>query len=254
MNVLDAVSTAFTSTLDSRAHRDGELITLPISLSNGNLVQIYVEQMSDDLWFVSDDGVTAQELAMAGVNLASQKPAIASWAELIRSLPLDPPVLRDDVNEYELAGLAPAGRLGTAMLALAEGVIRGEGLRALAPSFRARRFRDVIVKAATTHDLPVLVDAPMPTKHGGHRKVSVKVIGRRETYMQAVSARGAVIDGFDKAQAVFSSAEVPPESLVAVMSDGVRLDAWQWETLRDLGTPVLEAELDRYMSTLAPVA
>lgn len=251
MNAIEAVSQAFTSSLASNKHGAGELVTMPIALGNGNLVQVYVERVSDELWFVSDEGQTAGELALAGVNLSSQKNAAASWEALVRSLPISPPVLRDHVGDYVLAGQVESGRLGIAMLAIAEAAVRGDGLRALAPGYRARRFRDVIVQSAGRHDLPVLIDAPMPTHHGGSRRVSVKVAGAQDTYLQAISGKGSVIDGFDKAQAVLSSANVPKERLVAVLARSVRLEAWQWETLRDHGIPIVETELDHYMEQLA---
>lgn len=251
MSTLDDVARAFTTSLRSDVVDDGELITLPLSLSSGNLVQLYVEQVSTDRWFVTDQGQAAQELALHGVNLESQKSAASSWSEIVRSIAIDAPVMREGLGRYELAGWLAKGDLGGGVLAVAEAVVRADALRALAPGHRAQRFRDVIVQSAGRVNLSVLVDAPMPTRHGGKRPVSVKVSGAKATYIQAVSGRGAQIDGFDKAQAVFSSADVPKSELVAVLASRVQLEPWQWETLRDSGTPIMETELDGFMDQLA---
>lgn len=251
MSTVEEIARAFTTSLRSDAVDGGEMITLPLSLSSGNLVQLYVEKVDTGRWFVTDLGQAAQELALHGVNLETQKAAAASWAELVRSMAVDAPVMREDLGRYELAGWLESGDLGSGVLTVGEAVVRADALRALAPGHRAQRFRDVIVQSAGRRNLSVLVDAPMPTKHGGKRAVSLKVSGEHATYIQAVSGKGAAIDGFDKAQAVFSSAAVPKDELVAVLANRVKLEPWQWETLRDSGTPIMEAELDGFMERLA---
>ncbi|CUR54653.1 hypothetical protein NOCA2210003 [metagenome] len=249
MTTIEAVSAAFNRTLSSEPRGSGEVLTLPLGLSNGNLVQIYVEQLASDRWLVSDRGQAAFELAIAGVNIETQKAANASWQHLVRSILLDAPIMLD-TQPHELAGTSTGAELGNAVLLLGEAVLRGEGLCALAPSYRTRKFRDVIVQAAGKQDLAVQLDAPMPTRHGGNRSVSLAVQGQRPTFVQAVSGRGSAIDGFDKAQAVFSSADVPRDQLVAVLASRVHLAPWQWETLRERGNPIMESELDHFMSNL----
>lgn len=252
MNVLDSVTEAFVSRLRTDTAGEGQIITVPTPLTNGNLVQIYVERVGDDRWLLSDEGQAASELALAGVNLATQKNAAASWLQLARGLNLMPAVLGEtaDVGQFDLAGVTDGDSLGRSILALAETVARGEALRVLAPGYRAKRFRDLIVQAANRRELPVVLDAPMPAKHGGTRPVSVKVVASSAVYLQAISGKSSQIDGFDKAQAVFSSAAVERDQLVAVLARSVHLEPWQWETLRDSGTPMPEENLNKYLDSL----
>ena len=142
MSVVDTVANAFSRALNSEPTGDGETITLPIGLSNGNLVQLYVERLDDDRWLISDKGQAAFELAVAGVSLDTHKAAAGSWQHLVRSLSLEAPIFME-TGEFDLAGVVDTRALGRGILELAENVVRGEGLRALAPTYRARRFRDV---------------------------------------------------------------------------------------------------------------
>lgn len=251
MDIEQTVLAAMSARLRVRESGAGALVTLPISMTSGNLAQVYVEQVSDDSWFVTDQGVAAGELALAGVNLATQKAAGASWAELRRRLGVPPPMLRDDVRDFDLAGMATSSELGKAVVAVGEGIIRGEALRALAPGYRRRRFRDVIVQAAGKRELPVVLDAPMPTRHNGQRRVSLMVPAASDTYIQAISASRSTQETFDMAQSILTSTALGADSLAIVLQSGVRLEDWQRRTLADHRAPIDEAELDDFMRRLA---
>lgn len=253
-DIAEAVVNEFVGRIKSRELGDGALVTLPFAMSTGNLVRVYVEQMGDDSWFVTDRGSAAAELALAGVNLDTQKAAGASWAHLRRTITVEPPLFRNDVRDYDLAGLTDTEGLGRSVLAIGEGVVRGEALRALAPGFRRRRFRDVIIQAAGKKNLPVVPDAPMPTKHNGQRRVSLMVPGageRGETYIQGISASRSSQETFDMAQSLLTSAALGEDRLAIVLQHGVRLEKWQRQTLEDHGAPVEEDRLDEFMAKLA---
>lgn len=253
--VMEAVLQAFGRRLDSHRYRRGELITLPMSLGNGNLIQVYVEQVDAERFLVSDLGQAAFELATAGVSLEPGRAAGRSWELIVKNLSLDPPLLVEQADDYQLVGTSVPNRVGESVLELAEAVLRADALRGLAPSRRGRRFRDTIVAAAGRANLHVLPDAPMPTKHGGLRRVSLAVYpadqGAPEIFIQAVGQRSSSIEGFDKAQAVLTSASLPTDRLVAALADGLRLETWQIETLRDHGTAIMERDLDAFMTNLA---
>lgn len=246
-----AVLNALTGRLRVRDSGIGAVVTLPLTMTTGNMVQVYVEQMADDAWFVSDQGVAASELALAGVNLVTQKGAGASWAQLRRRLGVDPVLMRDDVRDFDLAGMTTGATLGRAVLAVGEGVVRGEALRALAPGYRRKRFRDVIIQAAGRRNLPVVPDAPMPTKHSGQRKVSLMVAGSRDTYMQAISSSKSSQETFDIAQSILTSTALGRDSLAIVLQRGVVLEGWQRETLNEHGAPIDEDNIDEFMDRLA---
>lgn len=250
-DIRDAIIDAFAGRVKVRESGTGSLITLPFALSTGNLARVYVEQIADDAWFVTDRGSVAAELALAGVNLETQKAAGASWAHLRRTIRIDPPLLRDDVRDFDLAGLTDTESLGRSVLAIGEAMLRGEGLRALAPGYRKRRFRDVIIQAAGQRNLPVVLDAPMPTKHNGQRKVSLMVPGSREIYIQAISASRTSQESFDIAQSILTSTTLGEDRLAIVLQRGVHLEKWQRETLEDHGAPVEEGDLDVFMTRLA---
>jgi len=78
---------AISADATATAYGSGELLTLPMSLTDGDAVSIYVEAVGDDLYVLSDRGLAADALALAGVDLSS-KSAAASWAAVRRSLPL----------------------------------------------------------------------------------------------------------------------------------------------------------------------
>lgn len=245
------VLSALAGSIRRRDHGNGALLTLPLAMTSGNLVQVYVEQVADDSWFVTDQGIAAGELAMAGVNLQTQKNAGASWAQLRRRMGVSPALFRDDVRDFDLAGMATESELGRAIVAVGEGVVRGEALRALAPGYRRRRFRDVIIQAAGKVDLPVVLDAPMPTKHNGQRRVSLMVAGEHDTYVQAISSSKTTQESFDIAQSILTSTALDAGSLAIVLQRGVHLEKWQRETLEDHGAPIDEERLDAFMGKLA---
>lgn len=250
MTALEATRAALSASVRSRTFADGELVTLPLATSARNLIQLYVEQVQQDRWLVSDLGLAAGELATAGVDLNSRKVARQSWGFLLAQMGLEAPVMHD-VGDYHIAGIAVGSQLGPAILSVGQTVVRADMLRVLAPGFRAQRFSEVILAAAGAREVPFTPNAPMPTKHGGSRQVTVRIEGSRRIYMQGVSARNSPIDGYDKAQSVFASAEVEKDDRVAVVADALKLDRWQWETLEDTGVPLHERDLDAFLSNVA---
>lgn len=254
MIVLDAVRTALTDRVAVQTSGAGEVVLLPLFYSTGNQVRVWVERLADDEWLVSDRGVAAGELAIADVDLEAGRPVVLnSWARVAASTRLPLASLRDGVEAFDLAGVVDAEHLGRAVLDVAEASMRGEMLRVLAPGYRARGFREeVIARAGERH--PIVPNAPMPTKHGGRRSITVRVDGEngRTVYVQAVSGKSSALDGFDKAQAVFSSAAVESGQLVAVLADPVKLETWQWQTLEESGRPVHQRDFDALLSELVP--
>lgn len=250
MKTIDAVRTALAGRLHVEGSDGDQLITLPLAFSTGNLIQVRIQRIDADRWLVSDRGVTAGELAMAGVDLDGRQSASDSWTALAAQMRLDAALLQE-VDRYELAGVTTRENLGKAVLAVGETALRGEMLRVLAPGYRARSLRDKVIALAGDRDFAVVPNAPMPTRHGGSRAVTVRIETNRPVYVQAVSGKKSALDGFDKAQAMFSSAEVGKEQLLAVIADPVQLEAWQRETLQESGQMVQEGDFDAYLDRLA---
>ena len=252
ITAIESVLDAFSRGLVTQPFEDGELMTVPLALASGALVRVYVEQLADDAWLVTDRGQASSELALAGVNLEQNRSAAMSWYAIVRDLDLSPPVLTTRAADYELAGLTSRSTLGESVLVVAEAALRADALRALAPGFRRRRFRDVIIRTAGEYELPVIPDAPMPVRHGGQRRVTCRVDGDgSKYYMQGVSANSKGLNGFDRAQSVLSSADVHDGEVLAVVESGMSLRGWQREMLDEHGRVLFETDLSGFMRQLA---
>lgn len=228
----------------------GELVTLPFTYSTGNLVQVLVSRISDGEWLITDRGRTAGQLAMAGVDLDKRNAAAQSWQAIVGSMHAQPPILTE-VAKFDLAASSGAGGLASAILEVGRTAVHAEMLKVLAPGFRAGSFGQMVLARVASRELSVVPDAPMPTRHGGVRRVTGRIQARQGIFIQAVSAKATANESYDKAQSIFTSAEVANEALVAVMARDVKLSSWQIETLEENGTTLDERDLDDYLDGLA---
>lgn len=241
INLVDEFAGAISQQSSTTRYGSGELLTLPWSLADGESVAIYVERLNEDMFVVTDRGLAADALALAGVDLSSRAGS-SSWAAVKASLGL-PPSVMTDFSEFEIAGSASRDELGFALTAVGETVLRADGLRVLGRKRKALSFPDRVIRQAFEHELTVVPRAKLSTKQGGERTVTCKVTSDSENwaFVQAMGAGSQGNEGYDHLRSVFGDANVDREHLIAVIADGARLAAWQERTLDDLSLLVRES-------------
>lgn len=243
----------FTDVIRQRAtavsYGDGQLLTLPWSLHDGEAVAILVNEVAPGLFRLSDRGLAADSLALAGVDL-SQKRFMPSWEAVRRSLGLRASII-PPASRFELSGDATADELGSALTELAETVLRGDALHVLATSARRRSFGDMLIRRAADQHIAVRPDAPMPTRFGATRKVTcgLEPPGKQEVFVQALAGAN-FSDAYDHAKALFADSSLPRERRVAV----IQADAgqrWHRQSLTEVSIVVDEPQWEDYLSEFA---
>jgi hypothetical protein len=243
----------FTDAIRKRAaaesYGEGQLLTLPWSLHDGESVAILVEEVAPGLYRLSDRGLAADSLALAGLDLSSKR-AAPSWEAVRRSLKLRPSVI-PPASRFELSGDATADELGTALTELAETILRGDALHVLAAAARRRSFGDELIRRAADRHIVVRPDAPMPTRFGSTRKVTcgLEPSGKEDIFVQALASAN-FSDAYDHAKALFSDSSLPKERRVAV----IQADAgqhWHRQSLDEVSVVIDEPEWDDYLADLA---
>ena len=219
------------------------------TLEDGTPVTLFVSQLSDDLFNVSDGGLAAGCLADSGVDLDSRV-AGSSFQLLQQGLRLSPSM--GDVGQWDLAASATSEELGDAVIELGEAVIRAEGLKALARRRPIKSFGDRIVKSAGEVGLKIEPQAQLPLRYrNARRRVTYRLIGdHRDAFVQSIS-RASAISGYDHARALFSDAAVEPDRRMAVVEGSVRLEEWQYEGLSEVCRVVREPNMDQVLAELA---
>lgn len=228
---------------------DGELLTLPWSLGDGESVSIYVEQLEDQLYLISDRGLAADSLALAGVDL-KRSAVRASWNAVLRDVNLAPSALSAR-HAFEIAYTTPPDRLGTALTALGEAVLRADGLRALSLTRPTRAFREAVIQSASRHSKAVVPHAPLPMRFGGKRTVTCRLDGAHPTWVQALAASGGSNENYDHVRSLLSDALVSKPELVVVVADAASLDDWQTSALAERSQVVRESDQDDFFAKLA---
>ena len=254
MTTIDLVR-EFAATVSDAAsevpYGDGSLLVLPWSLGDGESVSIYVKETGPGLFDLTDRGLVADALAIAGLDLAS-KGAGSSWRAVRHSLELAPLASRP-VSLYELtASTDRAGfGLGWALTELGEAMLRADGLRALGRAPSRARFTEAVIQRASGKHLKVIPRARLRTRFGSDRTVTCKVEGRDWAFVQALSAGPNVNEAYDHARSIFGDTDVGPSHLVAVVADGALLEDWQRKSLAGLSTVITESEQDEFWTSLA---
>lgn len=241
INLVEEFAGAITADSTSTPYGVGDLLTLPWSLADGESVAIYVERLGDDLFVVTDRGLAADALSLAGVDLDT-KGARNSWNAVRGSLNLPPSVMAD-ISDYEIAGMASRDQLGHALTAVGETVLRADGLRVLGRVRRPLSFPERVIRSASESNLTVLPRAKVQTKQGGERTVTCKVSGTGQhwAFVQAIGEGSQGNEGYDHVRSVFGDASATRNHLVAVVADAARLQVWQEAALGDLSVVVRES-------------
>ncbi len=234
----------------TRSYGSGRLLTLPWALADGESVTLYVEQFGDDVFHITDRGMAADALALAGVDLGT-KGAASSWAAVKRQLDVPTSVLTD-VGQYELAGSSDTSGLGVALASVAEAVLRADGLRVLSNIRPRLTFPDRVIRHAHDKSLAVIPRAPVPTRFGATRSVTCRVEGKDWAFVQALSAGSHFNEAYDHARSIFGDArEDQRKHLVAIVAEAARPEPWQLRSLKEHSKVILEREQDDFFASLA---
>jgi hypothetical protein len=224
------------------------LLCLPWTFSDGENLQLLVEEVERGVYVVSDRGLAADALSMQGVDLDATS-VRKSWNAVRESIDAPPP-MADRSEAFSLAAMASRDGLGAAMTAVAESMLRAEGLVFLRPGRHARTFAERVVQRAGMHrSLTIVPRAMIPGRHGGKRQVTLRVDNHNRTYVQAVSRSGN--EAYDRAKSVFSDAEKDAGARVSIVADTAELEGWQLKGLREVGEVVAEREQDGFFASLA---
>lgn len=248
-DIIDAVQTSLGSRMAVWDQGDLTVVATAWTLEDSTPVTLYVDQLSDDLFSVSDAGLAAGALADAGVDLDSRQ-AGSSFQLLQNSLARSPAM--GATGEWDLAMSATAVALGDAVVEISEAVVRAEGLKALARKRPTRSFGDRIVKSAGQIGLRIEPQAALPLRYANaKRRVTYRLIGgHRDVFVQSITC-ASTLAGYDHARALFSDAAVDRDRRMAAVENSVRLEDWQFEGLSEVSHVVIEHNLEGVLAGLA---
>ncbi|MEO5710210.1 MAG: hypothetical protein ABIQ59_10355 [Nocardioidaceae bacterium] len=249
INLVAEFAGAITRSASSVRYGDGDLLTLPWSLADGESVSIYVEQVADGLFNLSDRGLAADALALAGVDLGGGA-AASSWAAVRDSLDLPAAVMRD-LTPFEISGSADKEGLGLALTEVGEAVLRADGLRALGRQRRRLTFKDRVIRHAAERNLTVVPRAKVKTRFGSQREVTCRVQGSDWAYVQALSGGPNFNETYDHARSIFGDTKTSSDHLVSVIADNSKIADWQERSLGELSRVVHESQQDDFWASLA---
>lgn len=247
LDIADALAREVASRTTVHEYGAGVLVDLPWDFGDGDGLAVYVEEVGGGMVNLTDRGLTADVLALAGVDLASPA-ARKSW-DAIRSLVTQPAPFGRDLDEYEIATFTNTDNVARALHEVAATMLRAEGLRAIGTRTRRVGLSDRIIRRAHGAGLKVVPRAEVATRFGGSRQVTAQVIGGRDVFMQAVGS--AATEAYDHTRAIFGDAELTSDRLVAVVAADVKLDRWQVSALTQDGTVIDEPDLPEFLSSLA---
>lgn len=234
--------------------RDGHsIVATPWTLEDQTPVTLYVSQLGDDLFNVSDAGLAAGALADAGVDL-TRRAAGESFILIRQGLRFLPAIGGTD-GEWDFAVAVSSDQLGDAVLEVGEAVIRAEALKALGKRRAPRTFGDRIVRTAAGIGLRIEPRPYVPLKYGdAKRRVAYRVSSdRRDAYVQTIT-RASTVNGYDHARALFSDTSVEETRRVTALEDAVRLDSWQYDGLEEVSRVVKERDLEGFLANTIAAA
>lgn len=198
---------------------DGELVITPWEFRDGEPVIVYAKQVDADRFVVTDRGQATDNLANAGLDLGRES-VRRSWNAVRESLPQPLQKFGTTESEWVLATQSDTTSLGEAITHVAQAAMRADGLRALiAPPRKPRQFADWVVREAADRDLSVLPFAEISSGAGIRRRVTVKIHGRQDAYVQAVGRRQDAWEAFDKVRSLFMDSTVPRQQRFALIEE-----------------------------------
>lgn len=247
MSVIDDIVTGYRDCLAATDYGDGHLVSLPATFESGNLVTVLISR-TDGVATVTDRGLAADELAIAGLDLTGR--AARSFAAVRDSTGLAPMFGADD---WEISASVDAADVAIAVQAVADAVIRADGLRALVTAARPASFGDKTIARFAAHAAVVPRDK-MPGKHGAMRRVTFSYRGRDEAqyYVQALAGRDTEtrVRSYDHASGLFLGAAPEPNHRVALLQHG-DWERWQIENLREVCRVVDEQDAEQLVADTA---
>lgn len=230
-----AVMSTFNDEILTTSYGHGELVTLPLHYYDDDRVSVFVERFEGGVR-VSDRGMTAMRLHMAGLNVDSARVEDAWRRSLVA-------IRHQDIASEEgvISAFGDASDLGRIVLDVAEASLRIDQLRWSAAEPRRGRFSDRVVRRVT--DLvgdraTVTPNAAFRLSSGRTRQITAAVgdAERSRLYLQAVSGsdRAAREKSVEHCHFLFSLGEAEHDRKLAVISGSD--DLWDAAIMRELDT------------------
>lgn len=245
--ITDDLIRAFTGVIANRLavypYGDGHLVDLPWSFGDAEGMSVLVTSVGDGLYNISDRGLAASNLALAGVDLSNVKNR-RSWDAVKDTLSLPGPFGRA-VDQYEFAAMVEDTQLGQALHDLGAVMLRADGLRALGTPARRSKFSDRLLRSATNEGVRVVPRAPLKMKYGGERQVTAQLVGEHQVYMQGLGSGD--LNTYDHARSLLSDADPSGHAVVAVVARNVQLEPWQRNALRERALVIDEPDFPDYV-------
>lgn len=250
MTVIDEVRT-FTANGFAEFGRRGSLECLltPFQLDEDRCLELYVEEVADGHFKVSDRGQVAELLADQQVDLGS-KSNFRSWAKVLADLPA---VAFAEEAPFEIAATTARDTLAQTIVHVGQVSVRASGLAVLGKA-PARNWRETLIKRAKAKGLVVHPNATIPNRFGGHRKVSFQIEhgDRSAAVLARRSGEGGYFnDSYDRILGVFSGAEIPLEDRIALTDDDAKIEPWHMDGLARVCLLKREREQDELWAALA---
>lgn len=223
------------------------MLRTPWSIGEGKTLDLYVEQIADHLYRLSDLGQVAELLADHDVDL-SKPSRRRAWDEFRRPLA----TMLVQTREFEIATTAEPGALGKAAHELGSVAMRAAGLTALSGKQR-RTWAVELLHHADAAGLSVDPSAEVRNKFGGTRKVAFRAWSSTKSayVLAAKSDDGRFNEAHDRIKGVYEGAEAPLPERVALTDDKARIEPWHRESLARTCVLRYESEQDTVWESLA---
>lgn len=246
---MDAMTEGLHGRLRSDPYGQGaELLSTPWDYPDGETVTLLVRQLGHDHFLVSDRGVAADRLSVAGVDLSTGS-ALRSWS-LIRS-GLD--VVLAEAGDFEIATTAARESLGVRLWDVASRALQADGLHVLGRARRTRVFPERIMRQAMDAGLAVAPNALLRNRFGGERKVTFKAQGAtKSAYIMALGkGGGSFTEDHDRAKMAFADSTLPRWERVVAINPASSLAPWHRPSLKEVATVLDAPEVPDFLQDLA---
>ncbi|MFC2623677.1 MAG: DUF1828 domain-containing protein [Propionibacterium acidifaciens] len=247
--VLDAFKQELANRVSSIRIESGELVLTPYDYPDGETVSLLVKQLDGGLYLVSDLGLAAARLDEAGVDI-TRGGGHRSW----KLLTTDSSAPVAGVDEYEIAAVADEQGLGATMVRIGQTAIHSDALQAVHGKRRPHSFKERSMKRAARFNLAVKPGAEITNRYGGRRRLSftAQAPSGRVGYVITIGTTSGATAGHDRAVATFGEfAEVGKKDKLVLVDEGIPMQDWQIESLRDVSTLCSGDEQDGFWRDLA---
>lgn len=222
----DQVIAALGKRVTATPIKNGCLLTTPFVLDDHTPVDLAVTRLGDNHYLVSDRGLIADRLDMAGARIDSGV-VKTSWEALTATLP----AILTHIQLWEIAATTDSDGLGDTVIDVAAKAMQADMLRILAPAWHPLNLSDELSRQAASMGAAVTPRASVPTRNGGQRHVSFSATGKGGTvYVKALGSSSGFMSAYDSAYATFATM-VSPDIRASIIGDGIDVNRWQWEDL-----------------------